>query len=316
MMTEVRRSWSPPIRAQIEVPEDFNPSGGVDSKPAAVRLQEKMKNIIIPAVEFRQANITDVVNFLVEASIAADTDKEGVNIILNLGHSGGGSVSAPAPVAPMEADAWGDLGVDTTFAETPMSGGGGNVRDITLNLRRISMLDAIKYITEVAGLKYRIEDSAVIITPIDAPVGNIITRMYPVQPSFMDVIVERADTSADDRNNEFVAMGTRVSMTKSDVKDFFEKTGVKFPSGASITYNATISQLIVANTADNLETFERILQQLNVVPNQVEIEARFIEVAQGDLEELGLQWILNDNYEIATGRKRRAHPGRTPTATG
>ncbi|NCA82341.1 MAG: hypothetical protein EOM72_06295 [Opitutae bacterium] len=303
MMTEVRRSWSPPIRAQIEMPEDFNPSGGVDSKPAAVRLQDKMKNIIIPAVEFRQANINDVVNFLVEASIAADIEKEGVNIILNLGQSGGGS-AAPAPLAPAPnapaTDEWG-FGGDDFAIGAPAVGGGGNLRDITLNLRRISMLDAIKYITEVAGLKYRIEDSAVIITPIDAPVGNIITRMYPVQPSFMDVIVERQGTSDADRQDaEFTSMGGRVSMTKSDVKDFFEKTGVKFPSGASITYNATISQLIVANTADNLETFERILQQLNVVPNQVEIEARFIEVDQTDLEELGLQWILNDNYEFAT----------------
>jgi general secretion pathway protein D len=304
MVTEVRRGWSPPIRAQIEVPKDLEGQGGVDSKPASQRLQDKMQTIIIPAVEFRQANINDVVNFLVEASIAADPDKEGVNIILNLGQGGGGgAVAAPAPVASADAgaEAWGDLGAETTFADAPVSSGGGNIRDITLNLRRISMLDAIKYITEVAGLKYRIEDSAVIITPIDAPTGNIVTRMYPVQPSFMDVIVERQGAADEDRaDSEFTSMGGRVSMTKSDVKDFFEKTGVKFPTGASITYNATISQLIVANTADNLETFERILQQLNVVPNQVEIEARFVEVDQSDLEELGLQWILNDNYEVAT----------------
>ena len=304
MMTEVRRSWSPPIRAQIEMPEDFSQRGGVDSKPASQRLQDKMQTIIIPAVEFRQANINDVVNFLVEASMAADPEKEGVNIILNLGQGAGSPPAAAAPVAaePAATDEWGFGGEDFGGGAPAMAGGGGgNLRDITLNLRRISMLDAIKYITEVAGLKYRIEDSAVIITPIDAPVGNIITRMYPVQPSFMDVIVERQGATSEERqDSEFTSMGGRVSMTKSDVKDFFEKTGVKFPSGASITYNATISQLIVANTADNLETFERILQQLNVVPNQVEIEARFIEVDQTDLEELGLQWILNDNYEFAT----------------
>ena len=303
MMTDVRRSWSPPIRAQIEMPEGPGGAGGVESKPASQRLQDKMQTIIIPAVEFRQANINDVVNFLVEASIAADVEKEGVNIILNLGQ-GGAAAPAPAaaPAAPAEgapADEWG-FGGEDFGAPAAATGGGGGVRDITLNLRRISMLDAIKYITEVAGLKYRIEDTAVMITPLDAPVGNIITRMYPVQPSFMDVIVERQDTGAEQTDQEFTSMGGRVSVTKSDVKEFFEKTGVKFPAGASITYNATISQLIVANTADNLETFERILQQLNVVPNQVEIEARFIEVDQGDLEELGLQWILNDNYEFAT----------------
>lgn len=300
MMTDVRRSWNPPIRADIEVPESLGKDGGVDSKPASDRLNEKMQKIIIPAVEFRQANINDVVNFLVEASIAADPAGEGVNIILNLGTAGGAAVAAPAPAMAPAMDEWGFGGDDFGAPASPGMSYTPGVRDITLNLRRISMLDAIKYITEVAGLKYRIEDSAVMITPLDAPVGNIITRMYPVQPSFMDVIVERQAISSEERDQEFVSMSGRVSVTKSDVKEFFEKTGVKFPVGASITYNATISQLIVANTADNLETFERILQQLNVVPNQVEIEARFVEVDQSDLEELGLQWILNDNYEFAT----------------
>jgi general secretion pathway protein D len=300
MMTDVRRAWSPPIRAQIETPADLEAGTGRDSRPDSERLHEKMQKIIIPEVQFRQANINDVVNFLVEASIAADPEKEGVNIILNLGQSGGGGGAAPAPAAAPAVDEWG-FAADDFDAPMPSGGGGGasGVRDITLNLRRISMLDAIKYITEVANLKFRVESTAVMITSIDAPIGNIITRMYPVQPSFMDVIVERADSSAE-RDSEFVSMGSRVSVTRSDVKDFFEKTGVKFPAGASVTYNATISQLIVANTADNLETFERILQKINVVPNQVEIEARFIEVDQTDLEELGLQWILNDNYEFAS----------------
>ncbi len=300
MVTDVRKSWSPPAKSSFEMPEDVGRSGGVDTKPGSAQLQAKMEEIIIPLVEFRQANIADVVAFLVEASINADPEKKGVNIILNLGQSGGAMVSTPAPAPEAAAaDDWGGFGGEDLGAEMPMSGGAAaGVRDITLSLRRISMLNAIKYITEVANLKYRIEDSAVIITPIDAPVGNIITRMYPVQPSFMDVVVEREAPAASD--DEFQSMAGNVSVTKSDVKTFFEKAGVKFPAGASITYNSAISQLIVANTADNLETFERILQQINIVPNQVEIEARFIEVEQGDLEELGLQWILNDNYEFAT----------------
>ena len=124
--------------------------------------------------------------------------------------------------------------------------------------------------------------------------------MYPVQPSILDVIIEKEEKD-EDRGGEFQEMGgSRTTMKRGDVKDFFEKAGVPFPVGTSITFNQTISQLIVANTADNLETFEQILQRLNVVPNQVEIEARFIEVNQDDLEEIGLQWILNDNYEFAT----------------
>jgi general secretion pathway protein D len=38
---------------------------------------------------------------------------------------------------------------------------------------------------------------------------------------------------------------------------------------------------------------------LNIVPNQVEIEARFVEVQQNDLEALGFEWLLDDNWEMA-----------------
>ncbi len=299
MLADVRQAFSPPLRAQIDLPNESEGGTAVDSRIGGDRLNQKMQSIIIKSIEFRQANINDVVNFLVEASRENDPEGEGVNIILNLGES----AAAPAPAAAPQDDfgGWGDdfggddFGMDMGAASAGPSG----VSPITLNLRRISMLDAIKFITEVAGLKYRVEDTAVIITRKDAPVGNIITRMYPVQPSFIDVVIERQGATADERSEEFVGLGNRVQVTKSDVQEFFEKTGVKFPAGASITYNATISQLIVANTADNLENFERILQRLNVVPNQVEIEARFIEIGQNDLEELGFQWILNDNWEMA-----------------
>ncbi len=305
MVTDVRRAFSPPVRAQIDLPKESAPGQAVDSRVDGDRLNEKMQKIIIPSLEFRQANIADVVNYLVDASISADPDKEGVNIILNLGDSGASAAAAAPAAAPASDgfDDWGDFGGDdfgSASSSSFSSGSSGGVTPITLNLRRISMLDAIKYITEVAGLKYRVEDTAVIITRMDAPVSKLVSRMYPVQPSFMDVVIERQGSTADERDEEFVGLGGRVQTTKSDVKDFFERAGVKFPTGATISYNAAISQLIVNNTPDNLETFERILQQLNVIPNQVEIEARFIEIGQNDLEELGFQWILNDNYEIAS----------------
>lgn len=316
MVAQVRDTFSPPLRAKIELPSENEGGTAVDSRIGGDKLNEKMQNIVIKSIEFRQANINDVVNFLVEASRENDPEGEGVNIILNLGES----AAAPAAAAPAADDfgGWGDDfgGDDFGMDMGASSGSVGGVSPITLNLRRISMLDAIKYITEVAGLKYRVEDTAVIITRQDAPVGKIITRMYPVQPSFIDVVIERQGATADERSEEFVGLGNRVQVTKSDVQEFFEKTGVKFPAGASITYNATISQLIVANTADNLENFERILQRLNVVPNQVEIEARFIEIGQDDLEELGFQWILNDNWEMAAKKNGNGSVQMNANANG
>jgi len=303
MIRDVRDTWNPPMRDEVDLPEAVMRGSVVTTESGVQKLQKKMSKIMIPSIEFRQANITDVINFLVEASIAGDEEGSGVNIILNL--SIPGEDSGPAPVTTPAPDAFGGdiFGSPDAFGPTsaPLASpsSGGSVRTITLNLRRISLLDAIKYITEVAGLKYRLEDNAIIITPANVVSGRVITRMYPVQPSILDVIVQKEETDSSARTGEFVEMGgSRSTIKRGEVKDFFEKAGVPFPVGTSITYNPTISQLIVANTPENLEVFERILTQLNVIPNQVEIEARFVEVAENDLEELGIQWILTDNYEF------------------
>lgn len=316
LIQKVRETWTTPLNKDVKLPDAVVKRGPVETQTATQRLQEKMERIIIPSIEFRQANITDVINFLVEASILGDPDKAGVNIILNLNIPGGGGGSAPTPVAaaPTPAPAatddpfgfGGDFGGGGDFAAPaqdmaqPMASPdpGSSIPTITLNLRRITLLDAIKYITEVARLKYRLEENAVIITPEGVVSGRVVTRLYPVQPSIQDVIIERGE--AVENAGGFTEIGAKSAVIKkSDVKDFFEKTGVPFPAGTSITYNPAISQLIVANTPENLETFERILARLNVIPNQVEIEARFVEISQDDLEELGFQWLLTDNWEIA-----------------
>ena len=299
MMQKVRDSWNPPVMEEVELPPEITERSAVEKKTSAQRLQDKMAKIMIPSIEFRQANITDVINFLVEASIAGDEEKIGVNIILNMSVPGLEEAAAQPAASDMGLGLEGDDFLGGDMGVAPAASPVNTIRTITLNLRRISLLDAIKYITEVAGLKFRMEDNAVIITPANVASGRIITRMYPVQPSILDVIIEKEEKD-EDRGGDFQEMGgSRTTMKRGDVKDFFGKAGVPFPVGTSITFNQTISQLIVANTVENLEIFERILAQLNVVPNQVEIEARFVEVGQDDLSELGLQWILTDNYEFA-----------------
>ena len=305
MIRDVRDAWNPPIRREVALPESLQSRTQIQTVSTTQKLQEKMERIIIPAIEFRQANINDVVNFLVEESIKQDTaENTGVNLILHLSVPGAEAV-APAPALDENPFGGEALDVDTGAGAT------SGTPTITLNLRRISLLDAIRYITEVAQLKFRLEGNAVIITPEGVVSGRVVTRFYPVQPSFLDVIVEK--TESPDKEGDFVEMGSgKATIRKSDVKEFFERAGVPFPAGTSITYNQSISQLIVANTPENLENFERILSRLNVVPNQVEIEARFVEIAQDDLEELGLQWILTDNYEFAQNGAERVQVNANP----
>ncbi len=86
----------------------------------------------------------------------------------------------------------------------------------------------------------------------------------------------------------------------TDSLEVFSKYGVNIPEGGQIGYEPLISQLVVTLTPDQFPQFEDVLSKINVAPRQVEIEARFVEVLQSDLEQLGFEWILTDSAEIAT----------------
>jgi general secretion pathway protein D len=64
--------------------------------------------------------------------------------------------------------------------------------------------------------------------------------------------------------------------------------------GTSLAFDG--EQLIVTQTRRNLERMRAILRNYNEV-KQVEIEAKFLEVAQNDLEEVGFDWMISDNGE-------------------
>ena len=306
MIRQVRESWTPPLRVKEGLPGVGEPQATVPTTTASEALRRKMERIVIPVIDFRAANIHDVVNFLVDASQKQDPDRVGVNIILNLSQAGEGAAMPVMPEAErslMDMDI-GLMGMPSMAESSMEETAAPPVGSITLNLRRISLLDALKYITEVASLKYRIEENAVIVTPLAVETGRMITRMYPVQPSFMDVVFERTEAESGRRGGggggDFIGMGVQTATeVRQDVKQFFSNAGVPFPPGASIVYQRGISTLIIKNTPENLELFERILSQLNVVPQLVEIEARFVEVTQTDLEELGIEWLLTDNWQIA-----------------
>ena len=73
---------------------------------------------------------------------------------------------------------------------------------------------------------------------------------------------------------------------------FFQRAGVNFElPGASLAFDG--EQLIVTQSRQNLDRMRTILRNYSEV-KQVEIEAKFLEVAQNDLDELGFNWTFRD----------------------
>ena len=92
------------------------------------------------------------------------------------------------------------------------------------------------------------------------------------------------------------------------------------PEGADIYFSDKAHLLIVKNTKENLAASEDLIEALDIVPPQVLIEARFISTSVADLSELGLDWVLEDNYVLSGGpnsndRRIRANRGASITAT-
>jgi general secretion pathway protein D len=72
---------------------------------------------------------------------------------------------------------------------------------------------------------------------------------------------------------------------------FLQQAGVSFTvEGSALAYDG--SAIIVTQTARNNERIRNILARYNDV-RQVEIEAKFMEVQEGALEELGVTWNLS-----------------------
>ena len=80
---------------------------------------------------------------------------------------------------------------------------------------------------------------------------------------------------------------------RADAKVYLQSMGVIFPSGSSATFFPHNGTLVVRNTADNLDMVDALVEQANASGvKQVEIEAKFIEITQTNLKELGFDWLL------------------------
>ncbi len=152
-----------------------------------------------------------MVNFLVEASITRDKEEGiGVNIILNLSIPGAGGIRRPCagawrirwrltPLAAGLGDLFGGglmiCAARARCARCIAASASQYTPTITLNLRRISPAGRREVHHRSGRLKFRLEDNAVIITPEGVVQGRVVTRLYPVQPTIMDMVVDRdADT--------------------------------------------------------------------------------------------------------------------------
>ena len=253
MLTEVDLQWERPKVFDIS-------AANVVEVDEGGRVQDKLNAIIIPQVNFSGMELTRVVETLSELSVEYDPERIGVNII-------------------------------------PLFNSNDSNPRVNISLRNLNLDRILQFVTQQVNFAYDVGGDAVTIQPSDSLGGSstTVTEFFPISRATVIRLTGFRDGGASSSGPvdpfaapSSVASGPSQNEEVEALESFFQSAGVNFEtSGASLAFDG--EQLIVTQTRRNLERMRTILRNYNEV-KQVEIEAKFLEVSQNDLDEVGFDW--------------------------
>jgi len=248
------------------------PEARAGAANAASPLRAKLDAIVLPSVSFSGLELSRVVHTL--SALSEEFDQtglapKGVNLVL----------------------------LDPANANPPVS----------LTLRNLSLRRVLDLVADAAGYQCEVQADAVLVRP-GGGAAALDTHFFPVSRSAVlrmtgrGALVRQGGVDPLAGNRGPAAGASAVENECERLKDFLTLAGVPFGEGCSLAFDG--SQLIVTQTPRNLERVRNILQRYHDV-RQVEIEAKFMEVQDGALEELGVNW--------SVGKKATQHSGASVT---
>ncbi len=186
----------------------------------------------------------------------------------------------------------------------------GKDPEVTISLRDLPMLRVLDFVTESVGYEYELQSDAVVVRQGLGPVSRLETEFFPVSRSTIIRLTGVGGQKAVDRgtrqSHPFAPVSSEPDAIdrgeEEALKQFLQRAGIPFATVEGANLALADGQLIVTQTSRNMEKVRNILRRYTEI-KQVEIEARFLEVRQGDLEELGFDWT------VQAGGRARFDPG-------
>ncbi len=336
---QVQKGWEQPVKKYGDTVGPITDAFTKDATGTA-RITNKLNNIIIPRIEFRDASVREAIEFLRQQAAENDPGadgRRGVDIVLRLSTLGNRAetISATSTTTVVSSTSTAP-GVSPEPAVAPppppalVSAPSINAGDarITITLNQIPLGEALRYIASQAGLKVKVEPYAVSIIPISEMSNDLLTKQYRVPPGFISgslnpsgsALNQPASTGHGATQTTGTAKDTqestggRLLVNREGAKEFLEGQGVSFSiPGSSANFLPQSSRLIVRNTPDMLELVDAIVEQANVSgPKQVEIEAKFVEITQNNLKAMGFDWLVGP-FNLDKGGRVAGNGGTSGT---
>ncbi len=248
--------YTHPLRTWLQTQPHRNYGRVRNPRSTTNGIMGKLQSIIIPQIEFRQTTLGDAVEYLRQESRRLDPEpdprKRGVNIICEF----------PTPAPPMNDPAVPGLPVESTPPPeaTPQNLVNQNTR-LWLTMTNLPLLDALKYLAKQVGLAVKVEAEAVYLGPPGSP-RFMVTAEYRVPPELLGGEPDPRRLTPEDED----ALDRAGVIRGTDVKGYFENSGVAFPYGASASYSWTNHRLIVRNTQENLDKIVSVISSALKTP--------------------------------------------------
>ena len=258
-LREVEERWSNPVRQQTL---DATPTASNTplTRSNQFEISQKLRSIVFPSVDFTDATLQNAVDFLNDRTRQLDPDQVGINFI-------------PRPEALTQA------------------------KPITLSLKKVPLGEVLRYVSQLAQVKYKVDQSAVFFVPIASSTDVLVRRQFNIPPSFFTVSSGPSDDTAaaagGNARRRTTALPVSTGGGSQDVKDQLTQRGVEFSAeGANATYLSSSGILQVVDTQDQMDLIEELVNAETGQTLMVNIEARFVEINQTDLNDVTFNWMF------------------------
>ena len=249
-----------------KLPEVFNRENvKIDSANGNDPIIEKMKSIQLPEGFLVRDQPLDRALILLQTQAATyDKDQKGVNIVL----------------------------IDTNNKNPTVS----------LQLRGVSVYQALDYTCKRVGFSFTVGSGGIVEVREDTGDSLLETEIYPLSTA---AVLKMTGLGAGGNSGAAAGGGAASPFggaaaggagagdgqrpEEVAIKNFLTRSGVAFELPATLSYDGT--NLIVYQSRKNLDRVKNIIRRYSDI-KQVHIEAKFMEVEQKILNELGVNWNL------------------------
>ena len=283
LLMEVDKAWELAVNPRVNWNEASSSQNAVEVT-GATYIRRKLQNIIIPQVDIQDVTVDQAVDILRQRARELDTleldpSKRGVNFVVRTPNA-----AAEGGIA--------DDGDEFGAVSKP-----GSKTISSLQLRNVPLEVVIKQICDVTGLRYKVEDFAVVLVPAnDLDASELYTRSFTVPPDFISLISSGGGGGGGDSSDPFASDdGGSSSGLKATppVKDLLADSGISFADGATASFSKARSVLTVRNTSNALDLVEALVDEIkSQTPQQIRMSTKFVEVTQENTDELSFDWLL------------------------